>query len=493
MFMEKLKSVILFTLFIVCMGLTSQLLYDFKDFGVSATDSLKNEKIDYENILNPQSCKVSFGGGLYSGIFSNEYKSGLWTETKTYLKNYIQYLDIEQIDQEAWNSAVEDKSVLFVMPYEMSLEQVSAMLLPNTNSPGMKITFNQIIIPASDERNFYIGSDVENKYFRLKGVVRGAYIRSLIEKIDADVTTIEAKRIEDLMTLRRLLEVPGQPFKENNVLLPNKSIKELAFIKVRDEVAPSNITDTQLKNFIVKVFGERKDFVKKVEDLDGSVVYIYGYGEKALKISVDGSIEYRSKTEKRLGASSVSFIEGLGLSLQAIDLYGSRPEGLYLSKFSEVKNDVGDVIKRYTFNYLTQNLPLYIDKVSASEPIEIEITNSEVSLVKRDIKKYISDFSLEFWNETKDVLDLLQDNNAIISANFAKYDYSGSPTEDMNRFKYEQMQSISKLELCYFYDRAVSKDNLAPTWKLQVGSMQYLINAYSGEIMHVESTKKEAK
>ena len=75
----------------------------------------------------------------------------------------------------------------------------------------------------------------------------------------------------------------------NETLIPIDLPADLKTIPFEQDF---NISQRETVNsFAQKYFGESFDFVRKVEESDGTIIYMYGYGQKVLIIGPDG--QYR--------------------------------------------------------------------------------------------------------------------------------------------------------------------------------------------------------
>lgn len=491
MIFEKIKSGTIAVLFATCLILASQLLLDFQGSASesAATRAASLKPINYETILYPQSCSISFGGGLYKGVISTEAKQNLWQESRKYIKNYVDYLEIKNIAQGEWDAAVKSKAVRFVMPFSMSVSQLQALLLEKEPSGGTEaMFFDTVILPINDDQSIFVGRRSGGEYYQLKGIKRDSVLGTMASEYAAGEDTYESKTIEELYGTSKVLAEPGKPFALNHVLFPVTTIPNIPFVRVADELTVSELSEQTLKQYVGKAFGYRNDFLKKIEDIDGSLVYLYGYGDKALKIGADGVITYKKRYEKQLSNEAYTLREGIAVAVSELQNYGALPEDYYLSGYKETKDKDGNLVKQFTFNYEMENLPLYLEEDSTGQPMVVEITGKQVTGVKRKLSKYLRTFSVgEIWDEPMAVLDLFELNYDVISKNFAKSDYKPVEPqtvslEENQNFAFEMLQSIEAVDLVY-YGNAQKSESLVPAWRVKVGSHQYIVNIYSGEIL----------
>jgi hypothetical protein len=71
-------------------------------------------------------------------------------------------------------------------------------------------------------------------------------------------------------------------------------------------------------------FGKTFDFVRKIEEAGGKVIYMYGYGETTLILAEDGSIEYKAGES---GRQTLNYFEALDTAIKFIDRHEPVPTG----------------------------------------------------------------------------------------------------------------------------------------------------------------------
>ncbi len=490
MTLEKVKTGLMAVLFVTCLLLSGQLLN--ADRNAEAQSSLalaSSHPVKYDEIIYPQSCTISYGGGLYKGVYAAEVKKSLWQESEKYLKNYVEYLEINKMTQEDWDTAVKSKSVSFVMPFNMTLSQIQNLLVADFQGSGNEeIVVNTIVVPINEDERILIGDQERKVYYQLQGVKRDVYLSSLLSQYEKDPGVYDSKTVEELYGMSKVLSEVGKPFALNQVLFPITSIPNAPFVRAEDEMNVSTLGESELKQYVSKAFGSRNDFLKSIEDIDGSLVYLYGYSERALKIGADGMITYNKRYVKGITNDEYNFKEGLQVAISELENFGALPEGYYLSGYQRTKDKEGNFVTQYTFNYNMEQLPMYLSESSGGQPLSVEITGKQVTGIKRKISKYLRSFSVdEIWDEPMAMLDIFEHNYDQISKNFLKADYSisavgGLSGENNNLFAMEMFQEIRGADMVYFSPKGKS-DSLIPAWRLKIGSYTYIVNIYSGEIL----------
>ncbi len=152
--------------------------------------------------------------------------------------------------------------------------------------------------------------------------------------------------------------------------------------------ASADRQNSEVKNFLNKAFGSSTDFIKRLEEMDGSQSYIYGYGDKALRLGIDGRISYQEKLSATTQTEEVNFNEGLEIALYAIDGFGSSPQSLYLSNYESYDDDDYN-IKTYTFNYRVKDMNVFTKGMTEGDAVRVVLKNDVVTEFTKNIRRYV--------------------------------------------------------------------------------------------------------
>lgn len=480
---ETIKTVVLsllFGLLIVQTGVLMSVKSPEVKTNVSYTKTENLVSYDIESVFYPQSYIVSFGGDLHTGVYDESQKKEIWNETVRILKENLTQLNTEALTAEEWHKASLGKSVRMVLPFEMTIEQMSQLLGVTIDEfDGSQRLVNEILIPTKQPCCIMLGNKSTGYYLKLKGTNTIETMNQILDDIRAG-DIVEYKRIDNIYKF----EEP------NDAIMPYSSIGTVPTLKVTKEVDILNSSEVDYQAYAVKAFGSNFDFVKKMEDADGSVVYMYGYGEKALKLGADGSIEY---TEKPVSSSTrdVGFTDGIAVSLKFIENYGGTPSTLYLTDYHEYV-DGKYTVKEYYFSYRMKGLNVYNETMDNGHAVEVVMRGDQVVKFKKNIRRYvrIEDSSSE-WQRAINVWDAIGMNMLDISANY--FNDSNITIQDVDLTAYSTMiiQDISRVEIRYFLEDGNSTDTLIPVWYIEILNTGYCFDLYTGELLNVEKLNME--
>lgn len=493
---EMLKNVVLVSLFALCLALTGSILFDVTADNVNASlikDAKLNVITNAQSVISPQSYLVSFGGGLHTGVFSDEIRKTMWTEITENLKIYFQTGIYSVISTDEWTQAVNSRSFRIKLPLDYSIDNMYQMLgVPVKKDAIADIKIDTIILATSENDRIYLGDENTGNFYVLKGADHGdSYkVSSLIDNIESSNIT-EYKRLEDIFSLRKFVETEEDTdFIENSTLAPITEISRIPIVQVVKEITTVDKLDDDidLRLYAINAFGNDFDFVKKVRDIDDSIIYMYGYGERALRLSDDGSIEYKEKISKSESVES-SYILDLNLAIQAAKKFGESVQSMYLSGYEEMIVD-RVMTRTFYFNYRIKDLSVYTHGNKLGNSFKIEVTDGEVTLITKNIRRYVK--TLEFDGESKvySIDEVIDKNSDLILNNYIRDNSLVFVPEKQYEYVYKFLQEIKDIDLVYFLDPKLNGTEMVPVWKIEIDNTLYCFSLYEGTPLSVEKIRK---
>ena len=282
---EKVKTIFLAMLFVLSVLLTQRLwiiIPSSEIFAKEIDNAVEEEFNIYAEILSPQSYVYNFGGGYHTIFFTDP--NDTWSEVVRMIDDFTEKgFTYETLDMEQWQDANEYKSVKMSFSFPLPLELFYSDFGLWDIGEEMKYIDN-LIMPAKDGSVIYIADKSKGIYLKLKGQPIAGSVASKIDEVEALPYT-DYFRTEDILGI------------ETDILLPINFEEGIPKAEVAMEMDVSD--KAQITAMAGRIFGETFDFVKKIEETDGSIVYISNYGEKVLKIQSDGLLEYTEMLEKQ--------------------------------------------------------------------------------------------------------------------------------------------------------------------------------------------------
>ncbi len=442
---EKFKTLILFFSFISAIVLVFLNFYSI-NYAFIFEESYKNT-ISVQETLNfvfkPERVLIHFGGGKNTEIIEN--KEDYWKESKEILKEeLIKEKSLEEIPYEEYELKKNIKSIELKFPKGINGNIVNKAILLEKSSISKVEGLSAILIPLVDDKSIYfLGKG--NKPYRMKTF--DVKSMDIVNKLEEKNQYVQYYTIHYIFTIK------------NNTLLPGDTNFFYPALKVHNAVDVND--DKQIQNIAKNVFNEKYDFTNRIVETNGSNTFIYGYGEKVLRINEKGVIEFSSEN---IASKDLSVEKALVTALDFLrkqdpnlikDLYLS---GIYKEKINNRK--------AYSFGFSSSNKGLNIKMPDLKPPIEIKVIGENIYSYKNGMKKYVS------LNPIKEKIIAPQD---VLNINFERL------KKDLNYSTgVEVLKNLKDVSLIYFLK---DEDKLIPAWCILVGERMYIFDAHKGEVL----------
>ncbi|WP_432405759.1 hypothetical protein [Wukongibacter sp. M2B1] len=484
---ERLKSVVLAVLFITCVAFTQRLWFHLPLGGVVSIANNDDEEIniDVTDILSPQSFSISFGGGNHAVFYSEPHEVwnmnkaeekkevSIWQTIKPVLKYYLKSdYEVREVTLEEWKKIKKFKSIRMDFACQIPGESlIEAFTGDERDTFQIEGSIGTILIPGiEDEKaNIYLGNDEENIYFKLTGIDVNDGVRKLIENIEKNV---DDRNYMYYVSLEDIADV------ENDVLAP---VFEEAFIPSYNAINQIDVLDeVTVKSNANQFFGKNFDFVKQITEIDGTHIYMYGYGEKALKINKNGVLEYTEKIDKENSGINLGFLESLEYAVKFVGEKIGWPitGNAYLSDYEPIEKN-GEKGYSFSFNYRLHGLPIYIPDFGEDRGIEVEVIGTQITMYKRRVKLSGKQLDDEENSQKRalDILEVLDKNSDDIKNSYRRFSERELTEEEIKNIKIEEL--IEDIGLVYYVDR---NNVLKPVWEITIGNIVYYFDIYTGLI-----------
>lgn len=476
---ESFKTLLLTVLFVLSVGLTQQLWVGIPMAQIlPSTRTVENNEIkNYDittlmmNVISPQSFAINFGGGYHTVFFSDAYD--IWSEAVSVLRAYYeQEVAVEEISVERWNSVNDFRSVRMDFDYDVSISVLkTAVQGKDSGLQGKLTSFRSLLIPVTEEATLYISSPAEQKFYRVKA-------KEVLGNMSEIINTIERNGFDHYFAVKDIMGV------ENITLMPIALSENISKIKVIQEVDTTNAR--QVEPLAGTFFGENFDFVRKITETNGAVIYIYGYGQKALKIDAAGMVEYNEEADAQRTAAAAELTEALRTAVKFVTEHGDWPKEAYLKAIVEREKD-----KRkgylFLFGYRLNGLPVYYYDKVVRAPIEVEVTGRQVTYYKRYVKREKIDVTFLEKLDNRNILSpqqVLDKNFDYIKSIFLEdVGEKGKEIQENDILK-EILSSIYSVELGYYDQPMGERDSLIPIWIIKLQKHRYYFDAYKGTILN---------
>lgn len=476
---EKLKTLILLILVAISILLTQQLWFPspFATLSrINKTNNIQNQTIveERKKLISPNSIILSFGSGDRS---RNQYTAltsklnYVWNESKNILYHYFSKdPEITEITYDEYIQSSISKSVELDFGTSMPTILVSSVFdsLENKIVRNIK-TVNKILIPAFNRGTIYILEDNDNIYkVQLQDYEEDARLSMFIDELE----TGEYTRYHSIFSLFNELDSNYTPM-PINYTIPSQDIVVQSMIDTNNEAMLIEKT----KNF----FNENFDFVKTIRETSGAVVYVYGYGERSVRINNKGILSYNESIGK---ISSTNVIDSLNVAISFIIENGGFPQDTYLKNIESISSDESTGYK-FSFGYRIDGIPGEFNNDKIDNPIEIEVFGDKVKSYTYLVRQVKGRKNVTSKQSTMYFPIIIENNLEYLKTRYFKdnQELESSLTEEERIV--EVLKNIEEVKIVYFDNIEENRNQiLTPSWRIKISNDIYYFDSRSGDIIN---------
>lgn len=444
---ERIKSAVLIVLVIIGIYLS------YLNYGIILNADTRNLPIEnfesnlYEYI-RPIEFSYSMGNGVYTKI-SEPKSAEIWMTIAPIISEAFASKSVyKSITKNQYLKSYNKGAIMLKMPEYLTVSLLSGMggsfkkqddslieeLLYSNETLFYKVRggnyyeFDKLIIFPNISKINEIAFNMSDKSFRM--------VRQLYPKIDTANYTL----------------IPDQ---YNFVVNTYTAKPELKFISTHN---------TKISSIARQIFEDSLDFVKSSYDYNGSLVMMYGLGEKSLIFEKDGSIIYSNRFDVS-DNSRISDFDSINLGILYLNRLGGEPDGSYLQQWQRVSDNEVYLHFGYKSDYLDVDGADFLGTT-------IKIKGSQVTEARRHIvygdEIVLSDesmFSIE---------ECITNNKTYIRNNYMN---TGRRVTEEDVFEQLVWKDLEGLDMVYYYTGGMLK----PSWRMVIDGMVYTIDVYKGK------------
>ncbi|HZK57260.1 MAG TPA: two-component system activity regulator YycH [Clostridia bacterium] len=476
---ERLKTLILSILVIISVILTQQLWFpspvNTLKMGAGANkDSHMTVIEERKNIVSPKTIIVSFGVGdrkkNYYTILSSDIDS-VWNRSKVILRDYFSGdPEIIPVEHDVYVQA----GILKSIELEFGDNMPTALISSVFDSSDSKIVKNikeikKILIPAFNQGTIYIAGSKEDDIYeaRLYGYEKNT---ALVDFIDE----LEGKEFTKYHPVSSLFD----DIDENYTIIPinyaltAKQIFVESEIDVKDEI--------RLREYVKNFFGEGFDFVKTIKETSGAVVYIYGYGEKSVRINKEGILEYN---EEIGSMSGTNVLVSLDAAVDFVCENGGFPEGTYL-KHVQAITDGQNKGYRFLFGYRMGGLPIEFDRNKMESPLKIEVYGNKVKTYHNLVRRAMNMQGVDSEQKILYFPSIIEKNIRHLELLYPDSENQSKKGKHDEEKISQILKDIEEVRLVYFDTMERQRIQLLrPGWRMKIKNYIYYFDGYTGELI----------
>lgn len=468
---EFIKSVLLICLLISSMIMSHAVFYDETLTKVSEenSDSVDTKKIS--TYVIPQSFSVSFGGMSYTRVYNWEVKQQLWGELRpVLLKTFSSDYTIESVERAYYATQFKSEGLLVEMPTAFQAKDLFDVIGGTNKERVMDITISEILFVADQKTSLYVYDKSAEKYYRIRTTFIQHDLSKMIDYLRDDVT-IEYRTIADRFSLEKTVKSDRNA--NNYTLIPF----QYDHVVPKYELVDTNVLDET--KVVEAIFGAQMSFIKSLVDINGSKIYMYGYGTKVLTFMPNGVVHFKSKAITETNRKG-HLVESIAIAGNLMEKFGINNDRLYLTHYDLSAADEGDVTLYFGYNLGSYTLAnLGVEK----QPIRIKIRGTEVVELSMNTAGLNAIPYFESIGEMYRI-DLCMDQNYMIISDYYFKDNKIDETNlDAYAYFYDIHSAIESIDMSYYEKVSGDRVIFTPVWEIVISGRTYLFDAFSGAMM----------
>ena len=495
---EKIKNMMIVVLLITAILLLS---FFWRGFALDSlrSMSLGNDDNRYKpqvsELVVPEYIKVGLGSDGYT-LIDLDHKLEHDDEGKTEITVYNKLIDIissylrrsdidtEKIEKSQYNEVMAYSSIssefAFEVPFKEYIEQNKINIKGNTSLIENMTGFT--LSPFSS-KNIFISDRQSGEYYRIS-IDDEDFAKSMATKLNEIITTLESEASSSYYAIK---DVAGT---DNDTMIPIYMKSYMKSALYSSEISISNRSDViEMENTF---FSDGMDFVRRITENKGSLIYIFGYNEKVLTMHENGGISYKEEFD-RTSYKEQNLYESIETAINYVSNHGGwkiisfAGGDAYLKSVSRISESNGKYNGyRLIFGMKIKGTPL---EYNEGNIVSVDVCGSQVIAYERDIIIPEDIQNSEQWDAATP-LDMLTINyqsmyNTIAENELKKGESADSPIKDITsseeKFDYV-MSRIDLIELCMYRDSMFNGYDIVPKWIVRIKDITFIFDPKSGKL-----------
>lgn len=474
---ELVKSFLLICLLISSMIMSHAVFYDETLTKVSEdySDPVDTKKISAYVI--PQSFSVSFGGMSYTRVYNGALKQQIWGEIRpVLLKTLSSDYTIENVDRAYYATQFKSEGLLVEMPMAFQAKDLFDVIGGTGWNEEANFNISEILLVTDQKTSIYIYDKVAEKYYRIRTLSIQHDLSKMIAYIKEDVV-IEYRTIADRFSLDKTVKSDRNA--SNYTLIP---FQYNHVVPKYELVNAETLDETKV---VEAIFGSQMSFIKSLVDINGSKIYMYGYGTKVLTFMENGIVQFKSKSNiesKQRG----SLVEAIAIAGNLIEKFGIDKERLFLSDYDLSEAATGDVTLYFGYQLGSYTLAdLGVDK----QPIRIKIKGKEVVELNLNTAGLNAIPYFENIDEMYRIDMCMDQHYKTISDYYFKDNEIEIANVDAYAFFYDIHSAIESIDMSYYEKMNGDRILFIPVWEIVISGRTYLFDAINGDMIKTYKLK----
>lgn len=470
---ERLKTFLLIILVAISLIFTRNLWLEVPNNGsqiFNKEERVYSSSYLLSDMIAPNRYLLNFDDKFHT-VFHDDYKYGLWTNTKGLLyeilggKN-IEIVDLTKDDMENYNNR---RSIVFYFP-----EKVNTYILAkafNVKDPNLIVdevpNINSIYIYLGEGEPFFIFSNQEKSI----GVFN--------ESIDLTALNQQVTKIEEEKNYNYYNSMRDKFGINNDIYMPYEMKNIIPTVFVENQIR--NLDENEKRELAEKFFNRDINYIRDFEENNGSTIYMYN--KRVLKLNINGTLEYFHALEGIIKKRNL--YESLTTAAEFISDKAKAPEGMYLSKIEDIEADNSQGYN-FTFKYRVRGIPVILGNEEVADFVTIQVFNNHVRSYKHYARKHMDKPMENLYPEGKILpsIEIIDMNYDFLLDSYLKN--NKIPGELINNIETEKvLESIKNITLAYF-DPCLkdSDEELIAVWVLEIDKSIFAFDVYNGSLIY---------
>lgn len=476
---ERLKSIVLVSLFILSIFLTQKVFIEIPyDLTLAFGKSETIKKADYivSDIFSPERYLINYSKDNHTVLYSDK-SYPIWNESKKIIKNVFDNNKpiFEKISYDVFSEYNSVKSIMIQFP-----EPIQSKVFANIIDIQKKKQIYNVIASIREiyinleETPFLIISNNDD-YIKVSNInINTITLNNTVNTIKKDENYVTYHPRQSLLDTSKEIYAPHIM---NNIPY---DIYVLNKTELEEEL--------EIESLVESFFSKDINYIKNVMEKDAN---IYIFEDEKIIISESGVLEYYNNIEETV--SSRDYYKSINTALNFMMQKDKLPNDLYLKSAKEIESN-GDKGYRFIFGYKINEIPIitnsnvydyYDNKLTG--PIEIEVYNEHVKSYKtflRSVQSYEKKDTAQIWGPLYHITNNAESIEIIIDR-FVKEKNIDSDSSNIEFYKGEILKSIKDIKLGY-YDIANLNESqkLIAVWIIDIGESTYIFDMEDGRILN---------
>jgi len=432
-----------------------------------------------QEIVKPDEINIGFGESDYRKIGPQKFEliwagSGEKDKNESIIAKLKAFgnkgdIIVNEINKSEYEKINNARVLNIVMPYSVTFSDFCDIYSLKKHA-GYDIINRIKQISYSDlaKDSLFIYDEKGNKYYRLISNKKNVGFEKIINKFSKDKFYISYE-------LGTIIGV------ENSVLIPLKMASPLEKFNVTQDI--DFVNEYETSNLAKKFFGEGLEFIRKITQSDGKIIYMYDYSKQVLTIEQDGKVTY---TEAGMvNNKKTNFIDSLKQAVDFISAhdgwknFGGKEESLYLKnvEYDDEKNTY-----YFVFGVKVNSSKVFYDK---EDPLKITVQGGKVIEYTKRMFKKEKEENKNTGDKRRVVypgVDILTENYMEMYSELQK-NYKASNGQPIS-FE-EIISEVTGMETGYLIKISALKDrpitSANPVWKVSIGENKFFYDLYTGK------------